>query len=170
LVVAGALLLGIGMGWIALISKPGIGYATTAAAMTVGGIGFSLALPAVTKSVVSRVAPPDIGRASGAFSTLRQFGGAFGVALTGAVFATAGGYSTARLFSDGYTDAMVVSALLALAAAAAGIALPRHRRPRPATKGRPAKEGGPATAGGPATEGARATGGGPAASAESRAR
>ncbi|MFG1652564.1 MFS transporter [Micromonospora sp. NPDC049275] len=133
LVILGTLLLGVGMGWIALISDPGIGYATTAVAMTVGGLGFSLALPAVTRSVVSRVAPQDIGRASGTFSTLRQFGGAFGVALTGAVFATAGGYATAGLFSDGYVPAMSVSAALAFAATAAGIVLPRHRRLAPAT-------------------------------------
>ncbi|MEU7924983.1 MFS transporter [Micromonospora sp. NPDC049801] len=133
LVIAGTLLLGVGMGWIALISEPGIGYATTAVAMTVGGLGFSLALPAVTKSVVSRVAPQDIGRASGTFSTLRQFGGAFGVALTGAVFATAGGYATAGVFSDGYVPAMGVSAALAFAATAAGVVLPRHRRLAPAT-------------------------------------
>ncbi|MEU9828452.1 MFS transporter [Micromonospora chersina] len=133
LVIAGTLLLGVGMGWIALISEPGIGYATTAVAMTVGGLGFSLALPAVTKSVVSRVSPQDIGRASGTFSTLRQLGGAFGVALTGAVFATAGGYATARAFSNGYVPAMSVSAALAFAATAAGMVLPRHRRLAPAT-------------------------------------
>jgi predicted MFS family arabinose efflux permease len=131
LVVTGTLLLGIGMAGIAVISKPGIGYAGTAVAMTVGGVGFSLALPAVTKSVVSRVSPPDIGRASGAFSTLRQLGGAFGVALTGAVFATAGGYTTAGVFSDGYVAAMSVSAGLAFAATAAGLALPRNRRTAP---------------------------------------
>ncbi|WP_433380802.1 MFS transporter [Actinoplanes sp. CA-142083] len=131
LVVIGTLLLGAGMGWIAIISQPGIPYATTAVAMAVGGIGFSLALPAVTKSVVSRVAPPDIGRASGAFSTLRQLGGAFGVALTGAVFASAGGYTTARLFADGYVPAMAVSAALAFAGTAASFFLPRLSYSRP---------------------------------------
>ncbi|GAB3871151.1 MFS transporter [Dactylosporangium cerinum] len=134
LIVIGTLLLAIGMGWIALISEPGIGYFTTAVAMAVGGIGFSLALPAVTKAVVSRVAPQDIGRASGTFSTSRQLGGAFGIALTGAAFAAAGGYATAREFSDGYIVAMSVSTALAVAAAAAGIVLPRHR-PAPATTG-----------------------------------
>jgi MFS family permease len=138
LVIAGSLLLGAGMGWIALISQPGIGYASTAAAMTVGGIGFSLALPAVTKSVVSRVAPPDIGRASGTFSTLRQLGGAFGVALTGAVFAAGGGYNITQpfsnghdipqAFSDGYVVAMSVAAVLAFLATAGALVLPRHSK------------------------------------------
>jgi EmrB/QacA subfamily drug resistance transporter len=135
--VVGTLLLGIGMGWIALVSGLDTGYAATAVAMAVGGIGFSLAIPAVTRSVVSRVAPQDIGRASGTFSTLRQLGGAFGVALTGAVFATTGGYATARMFSDGYVRAMSVSAALAFAATVAGIALPKHRRLAPASSNQP---------------------------------
>jgi EmrB/QacA subfamily drug resistance transporter len=127
LIVTGTLLLALGMGWVALISGPGVGYLTTALAMTVGGVGFSLALPAVTKAVVSRVAPPDIGRASGTFSTSRQLGGAFGIAVTGAAFAAAGGYATARQFSDGYVVAMGLSAGLAFAATVAGIVLPGHR-------------------------------------------
>jgi EmrB/QacA subfamily drug resistance transporter len=132
LIILGTLLLGLGMGWIALISDPDVGYVTTALAMTVGGVGFSLALPAVTKAVVSRVAPQDIGRASGTFSTSRQLGGAFGIAITGAAFAAAGGYATAQQFSDGYVVAMSVSAALAFAATVAGLVLPRHR-PAPAT-------------------------------------
>jgi EmrB/QacA subfamily drug resistance transporter len=133
LIIAGTLLLGIGMGWIALISGPSVGYVPTAVAMTVGGIGFSLALPAVTKSVVSRVAAQDIGRASGTFSTTRQLGGAFGVAVTGAVFAAAGSYASASVFSDGYVAAIGVSAALAFAGTVAGIVLPGRRRVAPAT-------------------------------------
>jgi hypothetical protein len=87
----------------------------------------------VTKAVVSPVAPQDIGKASGTFSTTRQLGGAFGVAILGAVFATAGGYASARAFSDGFAAAIGVAAALALAAAGAGAALPSRRHP-----GRPA--------------------------------
>jgi hypothetical protein len=101
------------------------------APMTIGGIGFALAVPAVTKSVVSLVAPGDIGKASGTYSTIRQLGGAFGVAILGAVFAATGGYASARAFSDGFAPAVGVSAVLALVGVAAGIALPR-RRPAPA--------------------------------------
>jgi MFS family permease len=98
--------------------------------MALGGIGFSLALPAVTMSVVSRVAPPDIGRASGTFSTMRQLGGAFGIAILGAAFAATGGYASPRAFTDGYTVALAGAAGLALAGALAGALLPA-RRPRP---------------------------------------
>jgi hypothetical protein len=94
--------------------------------MTVGGIGFSLALPAVTKPVVSLVAPQDIGRASGTCSTTRQPGCGSGVAILGAVFAATGGYDSPTAFNDGFKAATGVSAVLALLAATAGTALPRR--------------------------------------------
>jgi hypothetical protein len=95
--------------------------------MVVSGCGFSLAVPAVTKAVISSAAAGDIGKASGAFSAMRQLGGCFGVAITAAVFAAAGGYASARAFSDGLVPAMWVAAALSLAGAAAGLALPRRR-------------------------------------------
>jgi hypothetical protein len=54
--------------------------------------------------VVSSVAPRDIGKASGTFSTMRQLGGVFGVA----VFAAAGSYASPRAFSDGFVAALVL--------------------------------------------------------------
>ncbi len=129
LIVVGTLLMAIGMGLLGVLAAPEIAYAEMVGPMAVGGIGVSLALPAVTKSVVSLVAPQDIGKASGTFSTIRQLGGAFGVAILGAVFAGTGGYASALDFSDGYGAAMAVSAVLALGSAAAGTALPGRRRP-----------------------------------------
>jgi hypothetical protein len=78
--------------------------------------------------VVSSVAPRDIGKASGTFSTMRQLGGAFGVAIGVAVFAAAGSYASPRAFSDGFVAAMGVAAGLALAGFVAALALPRRRR------------------------------------------
>jgi hypothetical protein len=65
LIIAGALLLAVGMGWLALVAAPGVGHVAMIAPMAIGGIGFALALPAVTRAVVSPVAPQDIGEASG---------------------------------------------------------------------------------------------------------
>jgi EmrB/QacA subfamily drug resistance transporter len=135
LVVAGLLLQAAGMAWIALIAAPGLSYAELVAPMTVAGVGFAIAIPAVTKSVTSMVAPPDIGKASGTFSTVRQLGGAFGVAVLAAVFATVGGYASARTFSDGFAASLGVAAGIAFAGAIAGLALPkrtiRHVAPAP---------------------------------------
>src|SRR5258708_36646281 len=95
--------------------------------MILSGCGFGMALPAVTRSVVSSVAPADIGKASGTFSMLRQLGGAFGLAIGVAVFAAAGSYASARAFSDGFVPAAGVAAGLSLAGVIAGLALPRRR-------------------------------------------
>jgi EmrB/QacA subfamily drug resistance transporter len=139
LIVAGTLLLAIGMGWLALVAAPGAGYVEMIAPLAIGGIGFALAVPAVTKSVVSLVAPQDIGKASGTYSTMRQLGGAFGVAILAAVFAAAGSYASPRSFSDGYASAIGVCAALALGGVLAGLALPTRRHPSSANQPIPAK-------------------------------
>ena len=116
--------------------------------MTLAGIGFALAIPAVTKAVVSLVPAADIGIASGTyFSTMRQLGGAFGVAILAAVFAAAGSYASAAAFSRGFGPAIGVAAALALAGAVAGIALPARRPARRLRPGPPAPaSAGPASA------------------------
>ena len=106
------------------------------APMVISGCGFAIAIPAVTKAVVSSVEQGDIGKASGAFSTMRQLGGAFGVAILVAVFAAAGSYASGHAFSDGFAPAIGVSAGLSLAGAVAGLALPRRRA---ATQSAPAR-------------------------------
>jgi EmrB/QacA subfamily drug resistance transporter len=128
LIVAGLLLETAGLAWIAVISGPGMAYSVMIAPMVISGCGFAIAIPAITKSVVSSVAPRDIGKASGTFSTMRQLGGAFGVAIGVAVFAAAGSYASPRSFSDGFVPAMGVAAGLALAGFVAALVLPRRRR------------------------------------------
>jgi hypothetical protein len=117
------------MGWIALVASPSVSYVSVAVPMTLSGAGFALAIPALTKTVVSSVALADIGKASGTFSTMRQLGGAFGVAILVAVFAASGGYATAQAFTDGFVPAIAVSAALALAGAVAGSLLPGENAP-----------------------------------------
>jgi hypothetical protein len=96
--------------------------------------------------VLGAVEPQDVGRGSGAFSTPRQLGGAFGVAVLVAVFAGAGGYGSAQEFTDGFVPAIAACGGLAVAAALAGSALPGKRRAGtrdlptsagPNTRGRP---------------------------------
>lgn len=121
LVVAGTAFQAIGMGWLALAVAQPSHYAPLVAPMVVGGAGLALAVPAVTRAVVSRVALADLGRASGTYSTIRQLGGAFGVAVVGAVFAAQGGYPA---FVAGYRPAMLVAAGLALLGTVAAVVLP----------------------------------------------
>jgi len=124
LIVGGLLSEAIGMAWLAPLAEPGRAYAPTIAPMIVAGAGFAMAIPVVQKSVMGAVAPADIGKASGVLSTIRQLGGAFGIAIGVAVFAAAGSYSSAQAFTDGCGPAIGACAALALAGAVAGMALP----------------------------------------------
>jgi EmrB/QacA subfamily drug resistance transporter len=127
LIAGGLALQGAGLAWMAAIASPGVGYPSLAAAMTVSGAGFSVALPAVTKAVVGSVAPPDIGKASGTFTMLRQLGGAFGVAILVSVFSAGGSYMSPHAFSGGFVPAIAVGAALAFVGAAAASLLPRRQ-------------------------------------------
>ena len=126
LVVIGSLLQAAGVAWIAAVAGPGTSYPALIAPMTVVGAGLALAIPAVTRSVTSNVPPADIGTASGAFSTMRQLGGAFGVAVLGAVFAATGGYASPTAFSRGFAAAFAVAAGLAIVGAVSAAGLPRR--------------------------------------------
>jgi EmrB/QacA subfamily drug resistance transporter len=101
LVVSGLLLQAAGMAWIAAVAAPGVSYLALVFPMSLFGAGFALAVPALTRSVTSTVAAADIGKASGAFSAVRQLGGAFGVAVLGAAFAATGSYASPSAFSSG---------------------------------------------------------------------
>jgi EmrB/QacA subfamily drug resistance transporter len=128
LIATGLLLQAAGMAWIALIARPGIPYPELVAPLIVAGVGISTAIPAVQSSVVSSVAPAEVGKASGTFMTLRQLGGAFGLSIAVAVFAGTGSYASPSAFSDGFTGAIAVSAALSLLAALAGTLVPAPAR------------------------------------------
>jgi hypothetical protein len=129
---SGAVALGLavqaaGLAWIAGIADPGMAYATMIAPMILAGAGFAVAVTIAQKAVVSAVALADIGKASGTLSTIRQLGGAFGVALAVAAFARAGSHAPPLAFSQGFAAATAVAALLSLAGAIAGALLPGMR-------------------------------------------
>ena len=122
LVQAGAL------SWIALIADPSLAYSELVVPMVLGGVGISMAIPAAQNSVVGAVAHEAVGKAAGTNSMMRELGGVFGLAITVAIFATAGGYASAQAFTDGFAPAMIAAAGLALLGALAGTALPGRRR------------------------------------------
>jgi EmrB/QacA subfamily drug resistance transporter len=125
LVLAGALLEAAGLGWLAAAASPTACFPALGLGFAVTGLGIALAVPASTKAATSSVAPADFGKAASTFSTLRQLGAAFGVAILAAAFATDGGYGSPHAYALGFTRAMLTGALLAGAAFFAGLVLPR---------------------------------------------
>jgi EmrB/QacA subfamily drug resistance transporter len=126
-IAAGLSLNALALLWIAVIAAPDLAYWQLVAPLILSGTGIAMSLPAAQSSVLTTVAPQDIGKASGTFSTLRQLGGAFGVAVLVAIFTGAGSYASAQAFSDGFAVAIGASAGLSLIGGAAGLALPRRR-------------------------------------------
>jgi len=128
LITGGLVLQAAGLAWIAMIAALGQGYAAMVAPMVIAATGIAMAMPAVQKAVVGSVSPPDIGRASGTYNTMRWFGAVFGVAILVAVFAATGSYASPQSFTRGFSWAIAVAAVIALLGAAAGLALPASRR------------------------------------------
>lgn len=127
LIVAGSFAMAVGLVWQAAATTPDVAYWWLLGPLTLVGLGIALGVPAMTRAVVSHMPMADLAKASGTFSTLRQLGGAFGVAALGAVFAATGGYGTPTTFTDGAVPALATAAALACAATVAGLALPPRR-------------------------------------------
>jgi len=123
LIVGGLLLQAGGLAWVALLARTDLQYAQMVAPLIVAGVGISMAIPATQNAVMNAVAPSEIGKASGTFSTMRQLGGAFGLAITVAVFTGAGSYASPGDFSAGFGPALAASAGLSLCGALAGMSL-----------------------------------------------
>jgi MFS family permease len=129
LLVGGLLMQAAGLGWVALLARTGLPYSHMIAPLIVAGVGISTALPAVQNAVLGAVEPSEIGKASGTISTMRQLGGAFGLAIAVAVFSGAGSYASPAAFSDGFAPAIAVSAALSLLGAVAALRLGPGRVP-----------------------------------------
>jgi hypothetical protein len=108
----------------AMVDETGVAYTALLAPFVIAGVGVSMAIPAAQNSVVGSVANDAIGKAAGVNSMMRELGGVFGIALAVAVFAAAGSYASAGAFTDGFSAGIAVTAVLAVAGAIAGCALP----------------------------------------------
>lgn len=125
LVVAGLLLQAAGFGWIALTAGPSMTYPPLILPFVLSGVGIAMAIPSAQSAVIGAVPTAAIGAASGTFNTVRQLGGAFGIAVSTAAFTARGGLGSASTFSDGFGPAIATAATLALAGAVVGLLLPR---------------------------------------------
>jgi len=118
----------VGLGWVALIAKPDIGYLQLGIALTIAGVGTSLCFPTVANAVMGSVPPQEAGVASGTNSSLRELGGVFGVAVLAAVFTRHGVYASSSVFVDGFRAALVVGAALTAIGIVAAVLAPGRRR------------------------------------------
>jgi EmrB/QacA subfamily drug resistance transporter len=127
--VVGMVMQAVGLGWVALIASPDVGYLQLGTALTVAGVGTSLCFPTVANCVMGSVPPHEAGVASGTNSSLRELGGVFGVAVLAAVFTRHGVYGSPQTFVDGFHAALLVGAALTGVGIVAALLAPGRLRP-----------------------------------------
>ncbi len=102
------------------------------------GIGIALTMSPMTSAAMNAVAVEKAGIASGVLSMFRMVGGSLGIAVTGAIFQGAAGTSfeaaTPQHFVDGLSEAMLVSAAVALIGAVIAAATIRAKPKAISTK------------------------------------
>ncbi|WP_348789907.1 MFS transporter [Leifsonia sp. NPDC080035] len=140
MIVTGLVLLGAGLGWLALARPDGTYAADVLPASLVAALGMALAFVPSLGTAIAAAPLAETGVASGLVSTSYQIGSAFGLAILTAIAAgtTRGGTGAAALTS-GYSAAFLGAAIIALVGAA--VVLVAMRPPRAAVTASEASAG-----------------------------
>jgi EmrB/QacA subfamily drug resistance transporter len=97
--------------------------------LLVGGVGMALAMTPTAAAVIRAVPTDKAGVGSATLNTMRQVGGALGIALMGAIMAeVVDGRRTPEAFVEGFSTTLVVAGCIALAGAVVAAALVRRER------------------------------------------
>ncbi|MFT4029775.1 MAG: MFS transporter [Protaetiibacter sp.] len=130
LIVAGLLLQGVGLAWLALIMSADVAYLEMLPAFIAAGIGMGLVFAPSSTAVLANIREADTAKASGTNSTLREIGVALGIAVLTAVFTGAGGELTPTGYVDAAIPAVAVGAAVVFATAVVALFLPAGRSAR----------------------------------------
>jgi EmrB/QacA subfamily drug resistance transporter len=100
-------------------------------ALLIGGVGMSLTMTPSAAAAIRAVPVDKSGVGSAVLNAFRQVGGSIGIALMGAIVAShLATPPTAESFMDGFSESLVVAALVALAGAVVAAVLVRpHEQP-----------------------------------------
>jgi EmrB/QacA subfamily drug resistance transporter len=98
-------------------------------AFLVGGFGMALAMTPTAAAVIRAVPTDKAGVGSATLNSMRQVGGALGIALMGAIMAhVVDGRRTPEAFVEGFSTTLIVSGCIALAGAVVAASLVRRER------------------------------------------
>ena len=128
LIITGLALQAAGLAWLALVTAPGVAYASLILPFVISGVGMALFFVPVANTVLGSVRPDQEGIASGANNAIRELGGVFGIAVLASVFSSVGSYVSPAAFAHGLDAAVWVGAGNVAAAAAAAVVIPRRAR------------------------------------------
>ncbi|GAA1059723.1 DHA2 family efflux MFS transporter permease subunit [Agromyces bracchium] len=131
LMVAGLAAQATAMFWIAATLSADVAYPTLVPAFALAGIGMGLVFAPMATAVLAHMPERDHAKASGTNSTLREIGGALGVAVLTAVFTGAGGALTPTAYVDAAIPAVATGAAVLAVAGALALLLPAGRATQP---------------------------------------
>jgi EmrB/QacA subfamily drug resistance transporter len=114
----------VGLGWLALVVGPGVGYLPLVPGMVLLGAGSGLYFAPVAAAVLAAVGPAEQGQASGVATAVRELGVVVGVAVLASVFAAHGDQGSAAGFLAGVRPALWLGAGLGAAGVLVAFALP----------------------------------------------
>ena len=126
LLTTGLTLLAAGLAWQGLQVHAGTAttYADLVPGLALAGIGMGLTFAPSATAVLADMAAPDHGTASSVNATLREIGGAVGVAVIVAVFQAAGGTLTPGGYAAGVRPAALTGAAIVALGAAVSLLMP----------------------------------------------
>jgi MFS family permease len=110
LMASGLFIMTIGFVWMGLTISPDISYGGLVGGFLLAGFGMALVFAPVSNMLIGSVPETDIGKASGTNNTVREVGGALGIAVMTAIFTGAGSYASGQAFVDGLNPAVLVGA------------------------------------------------------------
>ncbi|ROS28119.1 DHA2 family efflux MFS transporter permease subunit [Cellulomonas sp. PhB150] len=115
-----------GLAWQGLAVAAGVSsYSELVPGLALAGIGMGLTFAPSATAVLADMLPDDHGTASSVNATLREIGGAVGVAVLVAVFTASGGTLTPDDYADGLAPAALVGAAVVGLGAVITLAMPR---------------------------------------------
>ena len=119
----------VGLAWISLVAGADTPYSHLVAPMIIAGAGMGFAFPPAASVVLAAVGVEDQGKAAGANTTVRELGGALGVAVLGTVFAARGSYASPHEFVNGMRPAVWVGVGVVAVGALIALAIPTANGP-----------------------------------------
>ncbi|HET6484903.1 MAG TPA: DHA2 family efflux MFS transporter permease subunit [Spirochaetia bacterium] len=114
--------------WIGTAATAGSSYASLLPAFILGGLGMGLSFAPLSATAMAGLPAARSGEASGAYNTLRELGGVFGVSVLGAVFA--GVVHAPSQFVDGFHLTLKVAAVILAFGSALSLLLPSRLSPQ----------------------------------------
>ncbi len=111
-VIAGMALQASALAWLGWIAQPGTAYLDLLPAFIMGGIGMGLTFAPLSSAVINSIPSNLEGQASGAYNSIRELGGVFGIAILGAMFQHLATAPTASSFMDGFRAALIAGTVL----------------------------------------------------------